>query len=56
MIKVLAIAVALATLAPLAACSTTDPAEGNPWYQIGDATYDSIKAATLACKAKDGTF
>jgi hypothetical protein len=57
MIRAAAIAAAVfGLLAPLAACGTGDAAEGNPWYQIGDATYDTIKAASDACKAKGGEF
>jgi hypothetical protein len=39
----------------LAAC-TSDGAEGNPWYSQGDVTYDSVRAASDACKAKGGDF
>jgi hypothetical protein len=53
MTRVLAIAALLVTLA---ACGTNDAAEGNAWYQIGDANYDQIKRADDACKAKGGTF
>jgi hypothetical protein len=53
MIRILAIAAAFAALA---ACGANDTAEGNPWYSIGDANYDTVKAAADACKAKGGTF
>jgi hypothetical protein len=57
MIRALVLAAVVAAFAPLAACNTTsDSAEGNPWYSQGDATYDTIKQATDACKAKGGTF
>ena len=55
MIRALLIAGSLAGLASLAACSANGP-EGNPYYQIGDANYDALKAADDACKAKGGTF
>jgi len=42
-------------LAALAACAANGP-EGNPWYSQGDVTYDSVKAADDACKAKGGDF
>jgi|HubBroStandDraft_1064217.scaffolds.fasta_scaffold392277_2 hypothetical protein len=51
MIRAFAIAAALVCLA---ACA--EGAEGNAWYQQGDANYDAIKAADDACKAKGGTF
>ncbi len=56
MIRALAIAAALASLSTLCACGGNDAAEGNPWYSIGDANYDTVKAAADACKAKGGTF
>jgi hypothetical protein len=56
MIRILALTIAVAGLAPLAACNTNDGAEGNPWYSQGDANYDTIHRATDACKAKGGTF
>jgi hypothetical protein len=56
MIRLLAIAATFGVLGTLGACGTNDAAEGNPWYSIGDANYDTVKAATDACKAKGGTF
>jgi hypothetical protein len=57
MIRMLVLATLIAGFAgPLAACSTNDGAEGNPWYSQGDATYDTIKQATDACRATGGTF
>ena len=50
MIRALVIAVAFMTLG---ACTG---ATGNAWYESGDTTYDSLKAATDACKAKGGEF
>ena len=41
--------------AALAACASNGP-EGNPWYSQGDVTYDTVKAAADACKAKGGDF
>ena len=38
-----------ASLATLGACASTP--EGNTWYQQGDVTYDTVKAASDACKA-----
>ena len=55
MIRTLLIAASLAGLASIAACKGDGP-EGNPYYQIGDANYDALKAADDACKAKGGTF
>jgi hypothetical protein len=51
MIRMLIIAAALVTLGGCA----SGP-EGNPWYSQGDVTYDSVKAAADACKAKGGDF
>ena len=42
-------------LAALSACASNGP-EGNPWYSQGDVTYDTVKAAADACKAKGGDF
>jgi len=56
MIRLFAIAALLTTLGAAAGCSSNDAAEGNPWYSVGDANYDTIKAAADACKAKGGTF
>jgi hypothetical protein len=56
MIRLLAIAAALAALGSVAGCGANDAAEGNPWYSVGDANYDTVKAAADACKAKGGTF
>jgi hypothetical protein len=42
------------TLLGLAACSSGS--EGNAWYQLGDANYDALKAASDACVAKGGKF
>ncbi|HEX3916025.1 MAG TPA: hypothetical protein VHW60_01715 [Caulobacteraceae bacterium] len=53
MIRVLVIAAAFAALS---ACASESGPEGNPWYQIGDANYDTVKAASDACTAKGGTF
>ncbi len=44
-----------AAFAALAACASNGP-EGNPWYSQGDVTYDTVKAAADACKAKGGEF
>jgi hypothetical protein len=41
--------------AALAGCASGGP-EGNAWYQQGDASYDDLRAATDACKAKGGDF
>jgi hypothetical protein len=49
------ILLAAVVLASLAACKSDGP-EGNPWYSVGDANYDSVKAAADACKAKGGDF
>ena len=49
------ILLAAVILASLAACKSDGP-EGNPWYSMGDANYDSVKAASDACKAKGGDF
>jgi uncharacterized lipoprotein YmbA len=38
----------------LAACSSGP--EGNAYYQLGDASYDALKAASDACTAKGGKF
>ena len=51
MIRALAITLGLLGLA---ACDTG--ATGNAWYEHGDATYDTVKAATDACQAKGGKF
>jgi hypothetical protein len=51
MIRTFAIA---ASLVCLAACAAG--AEGNAWYQQGDANYDALKAAHDACTSKGGTF
>ena len=48
------LALIFAALGALAACNTGP--EGNPWYQIGDANYDAVKAAHDACAAKGGTY
>ena len=48
------LALIAAILAGLSACSTGP--EGNAWYQMGDANYDALHAASDACKAKGGTF
>jgi hypothetical protein len=55
MIRILLIAASLAGLASVAGCNANGP-EGNPYYQIGDANYDALKAADDACKAKGETF
>ncbi len=55
MIRTLLIAASLAGLASVAACKSDGP-EGNPYYQLGDANYDELKAADDACKAKGGAF
>jgi ABC-type glycerol-3-phosphate transport system substrate-binding protein len=52
MTRVLAAALMLSALA---ACSSSGDSSA-PWYESGDATYDSLKAATDACKAKGGEF
>jgi hypothetical protein len=44
-----------AVFAALAGCASNGP-EGNAWYQQGDVTYDTVKAAADACKAKGGDF
>ena len=44
-----------AAFAALAACASDGP-EGNPWNSQGDVTYDTVKAAADACKAKGGDF
>jgi hypothetical protein len=49
------ILVIAAAFAALAACASNGP-EGNPWYSQGDVTYDTVKAAADACKAKGGDF
>jgi len=54
MIRLALVASSLAALTHLAAC-TSGP-EGNTYYEQGDATYDSLKDASDACKAKGGTF
>jgi hypothetical protein len=54
MTRIMLIAASLAGLS-LAACNANGP-EGNPYYQIGDANYDALKAADDACKAKGGTY
>ena len=51
MIRALVIAVGLLVCA---ACA--DTGEGRAWYENGDATYDTLKSATDACKAKGGDF
>ncbi len=53
MIRALVIAGSLLTLA---ACAGGDGPTGRAWYENGDASYDSLKAATDACKAKGGDF
>ncbi len=55
MIRIVLIAASLAGLASVSACNANGP-EGNPYYQIGDASYDAVKAAHDACTAKSGTF
>jgi hypothetical protein len=55
MTRIMLIAASLAGLASIAACNANGP-EGNPYYQIGDASYDTVKAAHDACAAKSGTF
>ena len=47
------IVLALAAVGALAACGGP---EGKAWYDEGDASYDSLKAAHDACVAKGGTF
>ena len=42
-------------MASLTACASSGP-EGNAWYSRGDVTYDTVKAAADACKAKGGDF
>ena len=49
------IALVTAALLGLCACASNGP-EGNPWYSQGDVTYDTVKAAADACKAKGGDF
>ena len=49
------IAASLAGLTGIAACKGDGP-EGNPYYQVGDANYDALKAADDACKTKGGAF
>jgi hypothetical protein len=46
--------IAAATVS-LNACASSGP-EGNAWYSQGDASYDALKAAADACKAKGGDF
>jgi hypothetical protein len=55
MIRALLIAASLAGLMSVAACKADGP-EGNPYYQIGDANYDALKAADDACRTKGGKF
>jgi opacity protein-like surface antigen len=55
MVQIALIAASLAGLASVAACAANGP-EGNPYYSIGDANYDNVKAASDDCKAKGGTF
>jgi len=43
-----------ALLAALGACN--DNATGKAWYQQGDATYDALRTASDACKARGGEF
>jgi hypothetical protein len=44
-----------ALLLGLPACAS-HAAEGNAWYQMGDANYDAIKSAHDACVTKGGAF
>jgi hypothetical protein len=46
--------VIISALVTLGACASSP--EGNPWYSQGDVTYDSVKSAADACKAKGGDF
>ena len=55
MIRLALVAASLAALVHLTACNANGP-EGNTYYEQGDASYDSLKDATDACKAKGGTF
>jgi len=43
-----------ALLLGCAACADAD--SDRPWYDAGDVTYDKLKAAADACKAKGGDF
>jgi ABC-type glycerol-3-phosphate transport system substrate-binding protein len=52
MIRALVVA---ALLAGCAACTDTASSD-KAWYQSGDATYDALKTAADACKAKGGDF
>ena len=45
----------IAAVGTLGACASNGP-EGNAWYSQGDASYDALKAAADACKAKGGDF
>ena len=51
MIRALIIATSL-----MACAACTEGSEGRAWYENGDATYDAVKTATDACKAKGGDF
>jgi hypothetical protein len=52
MIRLLVIA---GLLASGAACTDTSSSD-KAWYESGDATYDAVKTAADACKAKGGDF
>ncbi|MGH6972133.1 MAG: hypothetical protein ACREEQ_11030 [Caulobacteraceae bacterium] len=51
-------ALASLTLALLAlgACADNSPGPSHAWYEQGNVSYDSLKAADAACKAKGGVF
>jgi hypothetical protein len=53
--KAAPVVMAAIALASLAACSSSGDS-GAPWYESGDASYDQLKAATDACKAKGGVL
>ena len=55
MIRSVLIAATLVGMASVAACNANGP-EGNTYYQQGDASYDALKSADDACKAKGGTL
>jgi hypothetical protein len=40
----------------LACTACNDTSGGRAWYEPGDATYDALKSASDACKAKGGQF
>jgi len=50
MIRLVVIALSLVACA---GCADSG-GSGRAWYENGDATYDNLKAATDACKAKGG--